>query len=351
MDDIHVSDRELLRFATAVFSTTGMSASDATTVAEVLVWANERGVDSHGVMRIPIYLKEIENGKYKPTAQPRLRELLPATFMLDCDRAPGPVCMMRAAAHAIEVADKFGVAVGLLSDPHHLGAIGRYAQWVAERGYAAIVILAGLPFMAYHGAKVASIGTSPIAIGIPGPLPDDAPLLLDMSTSITSSGRIRQAAAEGKTIPEGVAIDAEGEPTTDPGRAAAVLPLGGSKGAGLSLMFECLTGILAGTPIIATLGGMSGAKAPIQNAMIIVFNIANFRSLADYRRDIQQLEQVVKALPRREGFSELLIPGERGDREAELRRRTGIPLPRKLWTEFEKLAYELGVSRLEVLSE
>ena len=346
MRDVRVSHGELLRFATAVFSATGMSASDAGTVADVLVWANERGVDSHGVVRIPIYLKEIKSGKYKPTAQPLTRQLLPATFMMDCNRAPGPVCMMRAAAHAIEVADKFGVGVGLLSDPHHLGAIGRYAQWVAERGYAALVMLAGLPFMAYHGAKVASIGTSPIAIGVPGPRPEDAPVLLDMATSITSSGRIRQAAAEGKTIPEGFAIDAHGKPTTDAGQAAAVLPIGGAKGSGLSMMFECLTGILAGTPIIATLGGMSDAKAPIQNAMIIVFNIANFRSLADYRRDIQQLKEIVKALPRRDDFSELLLPGERGDREAELRRRTGIPLPAKLWAELGELAQELGVARL-----
>jgi ureidoglycolate dehydrogenase (NAD+) len=324
-----------------------MSTSDAGTVADVLVWANERGVDSHGVVRIPIYLKEIKSGQYNATAQPLTRQLLPATFMMDCNRAPGPVCMMRAAAHAIETADKFGVGVGLLSDPHHLGAIGRYAQWVAERGYAALVILAGLPFMAYHGAKVASIGTSPIAIGIPGPRPEDAPLLLDMATSITSSGHIRQAAAEGKTISAGLAIDAHGEPTTDPNQAAAVLPIGGAKGSGLSFMFECLTGILASTPIIATLGGTSGAKAPIQNAMIIVFNIANFRPLTDYRRDIQQLKERVKGLPRRRGFSEILLPGERGDREAELRRRTGIPLSVKLWTELGKLAQELGVSRLE----
>lgn len=349
MDNVRVSHGELIRFVTAIFSATGMRMVDAETVAEVLVWANERGIDSHGVSRIPGYLTEIKKGGFNATAQPLTRQLLPATFMMDCNRAAGPVCMMRAAALAIEVANKFGVGVGLLSDPHHLGAIGRYVQWVAERGCPALVILAGLPFMAYHGAKMASMGTSPIAIGIPGPDPQDAPLVLDMATSVTAVGRIRQAAAEGKTIPEGVAIDADGKPTTDAGQAAAVLPLGGAKGSGLSLMFECLTGILAGTPIIAPLGGIRGAKAPIQNAMIIVFNVTNFRPLADYRRDIQQLKEVVKALPRRDGFSELLLPGERGDREAELRRRTGIPLPVKLWTELGNLAQELGVSRLRAL--
>ena len=125
MGDVRVNHRELTRFVTAVFSATGMRASDAGTVAEVLVWANERGVDSHGVMRIPDYLKDIKKGKFNPTAQPQTRQLLPATFMMHCNRAPGSVCMMRAAALAIEVACKFGVGIGLLSNPHHLGAIGR----------------------------------------------------------------------------------------------------------------------------------------------------------------------------------------------------------------------------------
>jgi LDH2 family malate/lactate/ureidoglycolate dehydrogenase len=345
MGDVRVSHAELLRFTTAVFSATGMSQRDAATVAEMLVWANARGIDSHGAMRIPEYVAQIKAGRCNPTAQPVTRRLLPATFKLECNRAPGPVCMMRAAAHAIELADTFGVGVGLLSEPTHLGAIGRYAQWVAERGYAALVIVGGLPFMAYHGAKVTSIGTSPIAIGIPGPAPESAPLVLDMATSVMASGRVRQAAAEGKPIPEGVAIDACGKSTTDPHRAETLLSLGGAKGSGLSLMFECLTGILAGTPIIATLGTTSGEKAPTQNAMIIVFNIANFRPLTEYRRDVQQLKAVVKALPRRDGFSELLLPGERGDREAELRRRIGIPLSAKLWTELGNLAQELGVSQ------
>src|SRR5262249_27076561 len=152
---------------------------------------------SHGVVRIPFYLAEIKKGHFNPTAQPVIRTLLPATFAMDCKRAPGPVCMMLAAQHAIELADKFGVGVGLLSNPHHLGAIGGYAQWVAKRGYAALIILGGMPIMAYHGAKVRSIGTSPIAIGVPGPAPDDPPLLLDMATSMAAAGRIRQAAAEG----------------------------------------------------------------------------------------------------------------------------------------------------------
>ena len=346
MNDIRVDHPELLRFFADIFVAKGMNADGAATLAEVLVWANLRGVDSHGAMRIASYLDQIRKGEFDPKAQPKLRPLLPATFVLDCAKAAGPVCMLQAAAHAIDIADKFGVGVGLVSDTAHTGAIGRYAHWIAERGYAALVMVAGPLFMAYHGAKVTSLATSPIAIGIPGP-EDRDPLVLDMATSVTAAGRIRQAAAEGKSIPEGAALDADGKPTTEGAKASILLPLGGPKGSGLSLLFECLTGVLAGTPIITTLARLTGPTLPLSNAMMIVFNVASFRALADYRRDVGLLIEVVKGLPRREGFDELLLPGERGGREAELRRRNGIPLAPKLWRELGDIAQALGVAPLQ----
>src|SRR5262249_26659026 len=341
MSDIRVGHTELLRFFNDIFRAKGMRAEDAATVAEVLLWANLRGVDSHGAMRIPDYLDQIRKGAFDPTAKPRLRPLMPATFVLDCERAAGPVCMMQAATQAIELAQTCGIGMGLVSNTAHTGAVGRYAQWIAERGYAALVTVAGPLFMAYHGAATISLGTSPLAIGIPGPQDRD-PLVLDMATSVTAAGRIRQAAAEGRPIPEGAAIDADGKPTTDAAKAVTLLPLGGPKGSGLSLLFECLTGVLAGTPIITTLAGLTGPNLPLSNAILIVVNVANFRPLADYRRDVGLLIEVVKGLPRREGFDELLLPGERGGREAELRRRNGIPLPPKLWRELADIARSLG---------
>ena len=115
MSDIRVDQAELLRFFTAVFAAKGMSGPDAATVADMLVWANLRGVDSHGAMRLASYLDQIRKGEFDPKARPRLRPLLPATFILDCARAAGPVCMIQAAAHAIELSDQFGVGVGLMS--------------------------------------------------------------------------------------------------------------------------------------------------------------------------------------------------------------------------------------------
>jgi ureidoglycolate dehydrogenase (NAD+) len=123
-----------------------------------------------------------------------------------------------------------------------------------------------------------------------------------------------------------------------------MLPLGGPKGSGLALMFECLTGILAGTPILSTFANSQDrSKVPLQNAMLIVLNVNAFRPLPDYRRDIQLLRQTIKTLPRQDAFPELLLPGERGGREARNRRRRGIPLPAKLWAELGAIASSLGV--------
>ena len=147
-----------------------------------------------------------------------------------------------------------------------------------------------------------------------------------------------------------VAIDADGNPTTDAAKAATLMPLGGPKGSGLWLLFECLSGVLAGTPIITTIAGLTGSKAPLQNALVIVFNIDNFRPLADYRRDVGLLTQFVKGLPRQHGFDELLLPGERGGRQAALRRKNGIPLASKLWSNLQRIAQPLGVPQPKLLS-
>ncbi|MBO0757406.1 MAG: Ldh family oxidoreductase, partial [Bradyrhizobiaceae bacterium] len=236
MSGIHVAPDKLSEFVAAIFRAHGMSAGDAATVAEVLVWANLRGVESHGVMRIPSYLHFIRTGDLDPCARPTLRVLTSASFILDCAHSAGPVAMMSASATALKMAATSGICMGLVSATAHTGAIGRYAEWLAERDFAAIVFVGGAPLMAYHGARTASVSTAPLAIAVPNS--DGKPLLLDMASSVVASGRIRELAAMGKGIPEGWALDHDGNPTTDAAKAATVLPLGGPKGSSLSLLFE-----------------------------------------------------------------------------------------------------------------
>jgi ureidoglycolate dehydrogenase (NAD+) len=249
--------------------------------------------------------------------------------------------MALAVDRAIDIAQTSGVGLGLVSDTTHTCAIGYYAQKIAARGFAALVIAAGPPHMAYHGARETSLATSPIAIGIP--TGDGEPLLLDMATSMISNGRLRQAASEGSSIPAGAALDAAGQPTTDGASAALILPLGGPKGSGLSLLFECLTGMMAGTPILIALAGLTGRPAAAQNAMVIAINIDSFRTLEGFRGDVGTLQEWIKGLPRQDGVDELLLPGERGARAAVSRRRDGIPLSAKVWADLLQLGTAFAV--------
>jgi ureidoglycolate dehydrogenase (NAD+) len=330
----------------ALFVGAGMRRSDAVVTADVLVWANERGVDSHGVSRVPIYLGEIERGELEVKQEPELTALLPAIFKLQAHRTAGPASMLTAITKGVELANVYGVSAGVVSEASHLGALGYYADQIATRGFAAVVMVAGLPFMAYHGASVRSLGTSPIAIGVPAALGTESEQLLvfDMASAVIAAGRISEAAAKRESLPDGVAIDSAGSITTDPSRAATVLPLGGSKGSGLATMFECLTGILAATPILTTFAREGRANTPLQNALVITLNVSAFRNLSDYQADVDLLVRTIKQLPRRKGFDELLLPGERGGREASRRKRHGIPVPQALWDDLVQRAAALGVS-------
>jgi ureidoglycolate dehydrogenase (NAD+) len=341
MANVLIRHQDLERLFAGIFAAKGMSAADAAAVADVLAWANVRGVDGHGAVRIPGYLDYIDRGDLDPRARPRIRMLGPTAFVVEAARAAGPVAMMKAARHAVETARQYGVSIGLVRDTTHTGAIGRYPQWVAEQGCACVMMNGGPPFMAYHGTRTANLGTSPISIAVPGP--GAAPLLLDMATSVVSNGRLRQAITAGETLGEGWALDDDGKVTTDPKKASVILPLGGPKGSGLSLMFECLTGILAASPLLIMWADPARQKTFKQSAMLIALNVETFRPLADFCRDVGELAAAIRKLPRQQGFEEVLMPGERGDRRAAVRRAEGVPLPAPLWKELTDIARALDV--------
>jgi ureidoglycolate dehydrogenase (NAD+) len=229
----------------------------------------------------------------------------------------------------------------------HTGAIGRYVQWMAERGCAALIMGAGPAFVAYHGARVASLGTSPIAIAVPA---GDCPIVLDMATSTISNGTILQARATGAALPPGTVLTGGGEPTTDPGRAEILLPLGGPKGSGLGLMFEMLASVLAAAPIQAPALGPRKRRSSLQNIAILAVDVGAFRPLADFTGDAQALAATIKSLPRQQGFDEIRLPGERAERTEASRRTSGIPIPAKLWEELGEVARINAIKMPESLS-
>ena len=314
------------------FSAAGMSDADAERVADVLVWAELRGMGSHGVMRVPRYIELVRKGDLNVRPAMTVSNETAACLLLDADRAAGPVAMVRAMRAAIDKARAAGIGLALVRKTTHTAALGYYTQLAAREGFAAIAFAASGPNMAYHGARAAGVSTAPLSIAVPG---EDEPVALDMGSGVVSIGRLLQARRSGERLTEGSALDRNGEATVD-GRAAAIpLPLGGPKGSGLALLFECIASLLTANPILAeALEGTPAGERHQQNGAAIAIDIARFIPVEKFSAEVSRLARDLKALPAQPG-AEILMPGERGHRSA---RRGELDIPAALVNEIRSLA-------------
>lgn len=338
-----VAKDDLLAFAVQIFAAAGVEQSIARPWAEVLVWADLRGTGSHGVMRIPRYLEWLDQGAINRSPRPYIETDAGAIAVLEADRSPAAPAMLRAMDEAIARARVHNLGWCSARNISHPGAVGYFALRAAEQGMAAIVMTAsGQPLMAYHGARVAGVSTNPLAIAFPAQALE--PLLLDISTSAIAFGKLLQARSRNAEIPPGWGIDKDGKETTDPQKVETLVPLGGPKGSGLSLMIECLSSIMVGNPLIA--GGLSGRKrdgGPTFNGIAMAVNLAAFGDQHQIDVDLEELAALLTSLPRAEGVDEILVPGQRGNATLSERERSGIPLAKGTWNHLVETAEKLGV--------
>ena len=328
----------LKAYAAALLQAGGYSAAHADRTADILVWANARGAESHGVLRIPRYIEMVEAGMIDPLAEPHVAFQEGAIAVIEAANAPGPSAMVSAVDMAVDIAGRFGIGWCSARNITHAGAVGYFALRAAEKGYLGIVMTASGPLMAYHGARVAGLSTNPISVAVPS---NGMPLLLDMSTSTVALGKIMHAKDTGTSLPEGWAIDAKGEPATDPSGAATLTPLGGPKGSGLSLMIEVLASVLVSNPVISTV--LSGGKGAM-NGVALAIKVQAFGQPEIFARHIADLVSQLKILPKARGTDEILMPGERGFRLSAERMQTGIPIAEGTIGRLTALADRFGVT-------
>jgi LDH2 family malate/lactate/ureidoglycolate dehydrogenase len=317
---VTVTADALRRFARDVFVRAGMPEADAATVADVLVWADLRGVDSHGVSRIAMYLRLIDDGDMNVTPSIKIGTETAASVLVEADHAAGPIAMTTAMRAVVRKARDAGVGLGLVRATTHTAALGYYTLMAAQEGMAALALAASTPFMAYHGTRAAGVSTNPISIAVPGGA--HGPVVLDMATGVVARGKLVQARKTGRPIPAGWALDRDGNPTTDPQAALIPLPLGGPKGSGLSLMIELITSLVVSNPIIAGAleGAPEGGPAPSERPGAR----DRSRPLRQPGRVPTEVDRVIaalKALPQAPGALEILMPGERGARALAERTR------------------------------
>ena len=334
---------ELERWTRALLEGAGLDAEPAATVAESLVWTSLRGVDSHGVARVPVYAERLQTGVLNNHPRPQVVSRDGAIAVVDGDHGPGQVAAVAATDLSIELARECGVGVVSVRRSGHYGAAAFYAMRAAEAGLVGMSMTNTEPLVIPYGGVEPALGTNPIALA--APLPDGI-WDTDMATSQVAINRIFNARDEGRPIPEGWGVDERGETTTDPAQVKSAVPLGGYKGYGLALMVEVLCGVLAGAGVRAGVGDLYSGGEVRQNT-------GHFHLAIDPERTVGRdafagvlagLLDELRAMPPARGFDEVLVAGDPEDRARERRERDGIPIEPALWAKLAALSEELGVS-------
>lgn len=334
----------LERIAARIFAALGCPETDAGWVAGLLVRANLRGHDSHGVIRVPQYAGSIRRGEANPRPAMQVLQETPTTAIVDGDLALGQVAARRATEVALAKAAAQGLAAVGLRRANHIGRLADYAELAAARGFVGLVWTNAptAPSVVPHGGLERRLSTNPLAVAVPGP-DGQVALSVDLATSIVAEGKVRVKRNRKEPLPAGWAIDAHGRPVTDPEvfygpPRAGLLPVGGHKGTALGLVVEVLGGILSGE------GAISERPGPVHNGTFIVLvEVARFLPLAAFTAQVTDLVRWVKSAAPAPGTAEVQVPGE-PEAQAEAHRRAhGIPVEDETWRQIEAIAAELGV--------
>jgi LDH2 family malate/lactate/ureidoglycolate dehydrogenase len=323
---VRVDWKALQDFTTGVFAGLGMPRQDAAREAEVLVWANLRGVDSHGVQRVSEYAQRVDEGNMNPRPDIRIEKETPAVLLIEADRAFGPVVTVLAMEKVMAKARQVGIGWALIRNTTHQGAMAYYTQMAAAQGLAGIAVVCNPPNMAPPGARAAGVHNSPLSITVPG---REYPMIsLDMATSVAAGGKLQVAVDKGVSIPPDWALDAEGRPTTDPKLAKLLQPAGGYKGYGMALLFECLSSLMVGNPLLTPMIlGRNPVRPGTQNSFVAAMDISFFTDLEEYRHNVDLLAGALHGLPVVPGAAPIQLPGEPEERVYRERMAQGIPLP------------------------
>ena len=334
------------KFSVAVLEACGLSADDARIVGDALAWADLRGIMPQGIAKLPLLARRLRSGGARADAVVRVASERGAFVRLDAGGATGHVAGVRAMRAAIGKARELGLGLAVVGNTDSGSAMGYYASLAAAEGFIGLAINDTYPLMPPHGGTTRVVGNQAFAIAVPragGP-----PLLFDSALSALSHTGIEEMRERGEPLPEGIALDAAGRPTTDHAAAIAGLikPVGGHRGFGLALMWEVLTGVLSGNDRFASritpIGDVARPQSVAHCYLAIDPRVA--MPLDVFTARAEQLIDAVHASPPAEGTSRVFVPGERGDAVVERRAREGIEVSAAKIAELTSLGRELGVA-------
>lgn len=335
---------ELTRLGTRIFQAAGAPADIAEVVAVSLVDANLAGHDSHGVLRIPMYVERVRDGAVRPAARPRVLSTRGATALLSGEWGFGQPAGRAATDEAMRLAREHGVALAGLVQCNHLGRMGEYMERAAAGGCAAMVWVGGLGRRAAvpHGGSRPALGTNPTAMGFP--VRGEPPFVLDFATTAVAAGKLMAARAAHKPVPPGWIVDKAGQPSTDPEAyfdEGALLAFGAHKGYGLAVVVELLGHVLTGSERFR-----ENAAQPVHRdsgALFCAIDAGVFRPAGEAEDAAKALVDRLRAVPPAPGIERVLTAGEPEVTARRARTQTGIDLANDTWQAIKKTAAEAGI--------
>jgi ureidoglycolate dehydrogenase (NAD+) len=340
-----VDGGRLRSFCAAALVAAGAVEADADVAAEVLVRTDLRGVHTHWVQGLPIHVRNLLDGGTTSPTQTRTIRQSPTTAVVDGQHGIGFVVASRAMDLAIQKATQSGVGVVLVRNSNHFGAAGHYALAAAEAGLIGFATSNASPIMAAAGSKRKVISNAPQAYAVPT---GRFPMALDIAMSATAGFKVRMAAERGEAVPEGLVLDADGRPTTDPrdyAAGGALAPLGGHKGYGQALLTETLAGVLSGSGVTSgVVPWLVHTGTPTRAGhSFAALDVSCFMDREEFYTRMQALIDELHAAEPAPGVERVLVPGELEHEREQRARSRGLELDDVIWSHLEDVARDLDL--------
>lgn len=309
----------------------GLQETSAAHVSDVLVFADHRGIHSHGAVRVEYYAERIAKGGITVNPKYKFEKTGPSSAIYYGDNGPGHEVALYAMEKAIDMARENGVAIVGMKNISHSGALGYFVEKAAEEDMLAISMCQSDPMVVPYGGTEPYFGTNPIAFGCPSN--DERIITFDMATTVQAWGKILDARSKNKDIPDTWAVDASGVPTTNSRDVHALLPVAGPKGYGLMMMVDILSGSLLGLPHGIHVSSMyhDMTKGRDLGQLHIVINPGHFTDSSKFKEQISQMLDELKQQPAAKDFGEIYYPGERGKLRAKKYDETGIEITDEIY--------------------
>lgn len=347
MHEVSVSGSELRKFVFDILYASGVDTTESKIISKVLVWTEMIGRTTHGVIRLPIYLKRFKLGLIKSPCRPKFIRKSGTIQILKGNDGFGQFLSHYAMSRAMEIADKHGVGLVGVNESNHFGAGAYYIQMAAEKNNISLVTTNSFPLVAPHRGISPVLGTNPIAFG--APMRNGQSILIDFSTGALAGATIRKAIAEHGKIPKGMVVDKNGNDIVDPERASkgVILPFSGARGYCLGLFAEILSGVITGAAISHEIGSIYRElkKSNRVGHLFCVLNIAKIMPIETYFDRMEKLLGFIKASKKFSETEEILMPGENRWRIYHQQLTGGVRLSAECIEALNPLADELKISK------